>query len=489
MVVVATSGSPLVRSREGDQRRSSRRLVAGIVAGTAGLAALALVTLVAGAANRDAKLLSRAQAPQISDADAAKFGAGDNGANWDQGWLNSFVKGDGERAGRGRAVQQQKHKAVGSDKAEEMDQIHSLLNKAVTMMGDLDHTKQGSVAKRAPRTSLPEAEEGPAPGFELNRESKERIAKYEQFKTQAGLPACFKLNKFTDQEKVRALQRMSQAADNLKLTYPGWSKGVTIPGKGQDGEWRHDRGPPYVKRITMFAGAGVDTVGNGNMVRRVLGLTTAFQKVCDLRSCDHAMTGNQYIKNFDGAQFRFLYRNACSTIVIPPLTKGAGPVLGDNGLFRMHHYMKDGYNTMVVCGSTASILFINQNVATLDGGFQLEPAWVDGPYEAQSAQMANTPFAALAATMPGPGIGVTGVHTSSLPPNAISYYEAEDVSVIFEIPMGQGRIIYLGYDYAEPVTPWVHALVAATMFNDYDFKGPPGVTASSSVGRLAQTSE
>ena len=35
------------------------------------------------------------------------------------------------------------------------------------------------------------------------------------------------------------------------------------------------------------------------------------------------------------------------------------------------------------------------------------------------------------------GIGVTGVHVSSLPPNAISYYEAEDVSVVFEIPMGQ----------------------------------------------------
>ena len=45
----------------------------------------------------------------------------------------------------------------------------------------------------------------------------------------------------------------------------------------------------------------------------------------------------------------------------------------------------------------------------------------------------------------------------------------------------QGRIIYLGYDYSEPVTPWVHALVAASMFNDYDFKGPPPVTASSSV--------
>lgn len=483
------ASTPLV-PREGGKRRTKTKTAAAVVGGAAALSALVLVVLVASAGSVDRnELLQTAQAPAITDADAAKFGAGDNGANWDQGWLNKFVNGNGQEAhSRGRA---EVARSNSREKGEEIDQIHSLLNKAVSMMGDLDASKHGSTL-RAPRTRLPEAEAAaPAEdeadasgGYEMSRESKERLEKYEQFKRQTELPSCFKLNKFTDAEKVRALQRMSQAADNLKLTYPGWAKGVTIPGKGQDGEWRHDRGPPYVKRITMFAGAGVDTVGNGNLVRRVLGLTTAFQKVCDLRSCDHAMTGNQYIKNFDGAQFRFLYRNACSTIVIPPLTKGAGPVLGDNGLFRLHHYMKDGYNSMIVCGSTASVLFINQNVATLDGGFQLEPAWVEGPYEAQSAQMANTPFAALAATLPGPGIGVTGVHTSSLPPNAISYYEAEDVSVVFEIPMGQGRIIYLGYDYAEPVTPWVHALVAATMFNDYDFKGPPPVTASSSVNRL-----
>jgi hypothetical protein len=68
---------------------------------------------------------------------------------------------------------------------------------------------------------------------------------------------------------------------------------------------------------------------------------------------------------------------------------------------------------------------------------------------------------------------VTGVKISSLPTNAISYFEAEDTSVVFEIPLGTGRIIYLGYDYSEPVVPWVHALVASTMFNDFDFEGPP----------------
>ena len=244
-----------------------RRRWAGGVAVVAALAALALVALaVSSARSAEARgeLLARGaddrravRAPTISDADAAAYGAQRNGADWDQGWLNKFVHGNGEAAGqRGRS----------DGKADEIEQIHSLLNKAVTMMGDLDHRQQGG-APRASRTRLPAslaedssaapapaaeappaAEEAPAEapsaeggGDEMNRQSKERLDKYEQFKRQTDLPACFKLNKFTDEEKVRALQRMSAAADNLKLSYPGWAKGVTIPGKGQDGEWRHDR--------------------------------------------------------------------------------------------------------------------------------------------------------------------------------------------------------------------------------------------------------
>jgi hypothetical protein len=42
-----------------------------------------------------------------------------------------------------------------------------------------------------------------------------------------------------------------------------------------------------------------------------------------------------------------------------------------------------------------------------------------GPFEAQAAQGANTPFAALSVTLPNPGVAVTGVKISSLPTNAI----------------------------------------------------------------------
>jgi hypothetical protein len=45
----------------------------------------------------------------------------------------------------------------------------------------------------------------------MSRQSKERLDKYEQFKRQTELPACFKLKKLTDEEKLRALQRMSAA--------------------------------------------------------------------------------------------------------------------------------------------------------------------------------------------------------------------------------------------------------------------------------------
>lgn len=433
-----------------------------VMAAVAALGVLAVVAIVATSSPIRTELMDKEQ--------AAWWGAPhkDANGNWDRGWLARYVK-------RGRNAQEeegQQQQLAASSPASgtkaELDQIHGLLDKAVGMLGSLEAGKQGQQSILAGSVGL-------APQT-LPHQTRMRKVKADAARVTPGVgeePMCFKLNGFTDMDRAHAIRRMGEAADNLKMSYPDWAKGASIPGHGQDGEWNHERGPPYVQRLTMFAGQGVDTLHNGNLVRRILGLNKAFQKPCDLRSCDEAFSGNQYVRTFDGAQFRFLYRNLCSTIVVPPLTMGAGPILGHNGLYRLHHYLKDGYNSLIVLGGTASLLFLNQNVATLEGGYSLAPSWVDGPFEAQAAQGANTPFAALSATLPNPGVAVTGVKISSLPTNAISYYEAEDTSVIFEIPLGTGRIIYLGYDYSEPITPWVHALVAATMFNDYDFEGEP----------------
>mmetsp|Transcript_913 Transcript_913/g.2283 ORF Transcript_913/g.2283 Transcript_913/m.2283 type:complete len:489 (-) Transcript_913:100-1566(-) len=424
--------------------------------------------------------------------------------DWDQGWLHKFV------ASGGNIDDAQILSSTKSLNAEvhtpSIEEVDNLMKEAVGMLKELKaeqevknaktvtvtHAKLADavpvvvdpaapVAPAAPAT----APAAPAPAaYVPNKYDLDRDAKYAaQQGINKDLPQCFKINKFDDIAKNEAKRRMSEATAQLGKAYPDWAKGLSIPGVGQTGEWRHDRGPPYVRRLTMFAGDGVDTIGNGNLVRRVLGLKTAFGKPCDLRSCQHAWSTNEYIRSFEGSQFRFLYRNQCSSLVIPPLTHGAGPILDNNGLYRLHHFLKDGYNTLIVLGSVASVLFLNQNVATIEGGFSFTPDWVSGPYEAQAAQKANTPFAALSVTLPGPGTSVVGVKKATLPTNAISYYEAEDVSVVFEIPMGTGRILYLGYDYSEPVVPWVHALVAATMFSDYDTKAPPPPHLAASLGR------
>jgi len=298
-----------------------------------------------------------------------------------------------------------------------------------------------------------------------------KVSGRKQLALKGDMPFCFKKNS-VDTEKATARRRMEQAAQNLGMSYPSWAKGESVHGHGQDGEWRHDRGPPYVMRVTLFSGDGVDTKGSGTLVRRILGLKTSFGKPCDLRSCHHAWSNNNYLNTFDGPQFRFLYRNMCSVLVVPPLTNGAGPILSDEGQYRMHHFLNSGHNTMIVLGSVANILFLNQNYVDKEGGLSMEPEWVDGPYEAQAnggtPKAKGTPFEALSVTLPGPGTSVVGVKLSTLPANAISYYEAQDVSVVFEIPTDQGRILYLGYDYSEPVTPWVHALIAATNFPDFD---------------------
>lgn len=35
---------------------------------------------------------------------------------------------------------------------------------------------------------------------------------------------------------------------------------------------------------------------------------------------------------------------------------------------------------------------------------------------------------------------------------------------------GSGNVIYLGFDFTEPITPWVHMLIAATQFQEFDIK-------------------
>ena len=106
---------------------------------------------------------------------------------------------------------------------------------------------------------------------------------------------------------------------------------------------------------------------------------------------------------------------------------------------------------------------MNANVATEGGGFDLEPNYVDGPFEAR-AEVANSPFATMGASLPGNAIGV---RKSSLPRGAVSYYEAEDTSVVWELKVGKGRIVYIGFNYDQADYKWTKTLEAATTFPNF----------------------
>jgi hypothetical protein len=79
--------------------------------------------------------------------------------------------------------------------------------------------------------------------------------------------------------------------------------------------------------------------------------------------------------------------------------------LGWNAIHRLYLYVNEGHNSLIVVGGPASALFINNNVVSKDGGYDLEPKWAPGPYERQSS-VDGTPFAACATTLPGPGTQV-----------------------------------------------------------------------------------
>lgn len=113
-------------------------------------------------------------------------------------------------------------------------------------------------------------------------------------------------------------RHVHQAAAEINKAYPDWARSTNgaLEPWGQSGEWTYNRGPPYVKKVTLWKGAGLDQVKEGTMWRRVLGLNTAAGRKCDLRSCDHAMTGNSYLSSFDGLVVFLLARSTlCSCLV------------------------------------------------------------------------------------------------------------------------------------------------------------------------------
>jgi len=166
---------------------------------------------------------------------------------------------------------------------------------------------------------------------------------------------------------------------------------------------------------------------------------------------------NSFVTNFESEQMRFLSRNKNSFMIIPPLTEM--PVLSGSAARLLNNYLLYGHNTIVVCGSVSSVLFLNENLPSWDFyGYNLDASWHTGPYEQQKTTIGSR-FDKTAVTLPGDN--VWGVNINSLPREAISYYEGPGVSVVFALPAKTGKIIYIGYNFEQPNAAWAEILQAA----------------------------
>jgi len=237
--------------------------------------------------------------------------------------------------------------------------------------------------------------------------------------------------------------------------FPSWTHGGALRYYDRSmahGQWSPDAGPPYVKHVTMWSDPDcVDHTGPANNVRRILGLRTSWH--------DHKWNTNSFMSDMNSVQLRFLSRNTNSVLVIPPFHQF--PSMSTRAMAMLNDYVLVGGNTIIVVGGPTGVLFINQNLAGTDGyGYELEPKWVEGPYEMQDSAMGSA-FQYGAVTLPAVETYNVGVTTASLPKEAVSYYEASEVSVVFMLPCEAGRIIYIGYTFAEMVPAWTDILLLA----------------------------
>jgi hypothetical protein len=121
----------------------------------------------------------------------------------------------------------------------------------------------------------------------------------------------------------------------------------SLQSKVAHGLWTYYKGPPFLNRITMFAGNDVDLTRSGEIVRRIVGLPKNFGK----------WEGNTYLQDFDSQQMRFVESNKHSVIVIPPLAEDNQPILSDDAKEMLDHYVAVGHNTLIVCGGITFVYF------------------------------------------------------------------------------------------------------------------------------------
>jgi hypothetical protein len=174
-------------------------------------------------------------------------------------------------------------------------------------------------------------------------------------------------------------------------------------------------------------------------------------------------------------------------IIVPPCF---APRLSNTELDVLNRAVYELGASIMVVGGLQGANFISQNLAGMEGHgyvdqegigaetfsekFDLDAVFSDGPFIMQNAA-ANTEFFYGPHTLEGVGQSTVGIPVRQLPPETKHYYmSADEISAVFEIPAGKGRILFLGYDFLEMAPHWIEALLLANRELQIQARDPDG---------------
>mmetsp|Transcript_16061 Transcript_16061/g.32123 ORF Transcript_16061/g.32123 Transcript_16061/m.32123 type:complete len:529 (-) Transcript_16061:71-1657(-) len=133
--------------------------------------------------------------------------------------------------------------------------------------------------------------------------------------------------------------------------------------------------------------------------------------------------------------------------------------------------------TVLIVGGLSGVDFLSRFLAGNDGyGYldaesgdmvgasatsALDRVWSEGPFYLQN-DASSTEFLYGPKMLRSVGRSVVGIPATELPPSTKHYYMSdEETSVVFEVPSGQGRVIFVGFDYSQIVPGWADVLLLA----------------------------
>jgi len=183
----------------------------------------------------------------------------------------------------------------------------------------------------------------------------------------------------------------------------------------------------YPEKLYLYTGPETDLYGHGSAITEMKGI---------LRQ-NHPET---YVKTFGDLRTATLraatWDNAAHVIVFPPFTEY--PDLHMVSKTDLRGYASSG-NTIVFMGGFGSVAVMNEIF-----GWSIRPvSYQEGPFYRSKRNAHNTVFDGMPSLLESGREPIYGVHMSTLPPGARSYYDSIGDCVVFAVRYDLGMVAYV----------------------------------------------